>query len=231
MIFDDCHSVREIDIFHAYTGGNTMAKSYRHAKVNGVGMLTTNSKTGCPSWAISQRSCTGAAGCSLCKKCYGNKGRFALPDVRNALEKRHEWFNQSSESDVVSKFMDELSYFGHPYFRSHVVGDFENARSIRIWNEIAAKAEGVRFWFPTKAYRVSGLLHGLRKLNALPNVTIRPSSADFDVDAPEVKGLAAGATAHKNSGPRAGHFECPGECESCRVCWDKPDVKVTYHFH
>jgi hypothetical protein len=205
--------------------------SYAHAKIDGSCMFTTNSKTACPSWAISQSSCTGAKGCTICKNCYGNKGRFALPTVRNALNKRYHWFNNASESEVVNAFLDELNHFGHPYFRSHVVGDFENARSIRIWHKIAEKAPNVRFWFPTKAYRVSNLLKGLRKLNSLPNVTVRPSSEDFDKVAPEVNGLAAGATAHRYSAPKNDHFDCPGECEGCRVCWDKPDVKVTYHYH
>jgi hypothetical protein len=208
-----------------------MGKSYRHAKVNGVGMLTTNSKTACPSWALSPRSCTGAAGCAICKKCYGKKGRFALDNVRNALNQRHAWFNESQENDVVDSFLTELDYFGHPYFRTHVVGDFENARSVRIWDKIASQADKISFWFPTKAYRVNGLLDDLRKLNSRDNVTVRPSATDFDVDAPKIDGLAAGATAYKEVAAQNDHFDCPGECDSCRVCWDKPDVKVTYHFH
>jgi len=179
---------------------------------------------------LSARSCTGAKGCAICKKCYGKKGRFALDNVQNALSQRYAWFNNTSESKVVNAFTDELNHFGHPYFRTHVVGDFENARSIRIWSKIVESSPDISFWFPTKAYRVSRLLPALRKLNSLENAVVRPSASDFDVEAPEIEGLSAGATAHKNGDPKAGHFDCPGECEGCRVCW-KDDVKVTYHYH
>jgi hypothetical protein len=153
-----------------------------------------------------------------------------MPGVRNALNNRYEWFNNTPEGEVVDTLVTEIQFFGEEYFRAHVSGDFENTRSIRIWSKVASRLPDVKFWFPTKAYLVKSMLPALRRLNKLANVTIRPSAEDFDVDAPEIKGLAAGATAHKNDDPHAGHFNCPGECEGCRVCWDEKK-KVTYHYH
>jgi len=207
-----------------------MGRKYVHAKVNNVSLFTTNSKTACPSWAISQRSCTGAAGCAICSKCYGKKGRFGMSNVKNALSQRYNWFENSKESEVVDTIVAEINHFGEEFFRSHVVGDFKNVRSIRIWKKIITKLPNVRFWFPTKAYRVKAMVKHLVDLNKLENVAVRPSAEDFDVDAPEVKGLSAGATAHKNDEPHEGHFNCPGNCKDCRVCWDE-DTKVTYHYH
>lgn len=207
-----------------------MAKKYFHEKVQGVCLLTTNSKTGCPSWAISPKSCSGAAGCAICKKCYGKKGRFGMPNVINALNQRFDWFNKTSPATVVKTIATEIKYFDEPFFRAHVVGDFQNVRSIKIWTDIVKSLTNVKFWFPTKAYRVKSMLPALRNLNKQKNAIVRPSATDFNVDAPVVKGLAKGATAYKDQAPQAGHFECPGECEGCRVCW-KDTEKVTYHYH
>ena len=208
-----------------------MAKNYSHAKINDVCLFTTNTKTGCPSWAISQKSCTGAKGCSLCKKCYGKKGRFKMPAVQNSLNQRYDWFNKTSPKLIVKTIVEEINHFGEPFFRTHVVGDFQNIRSIKIWRDIVKSVSDVRFWFPTKAYRVTSMLPALRELNSLKNVTVRPSAADFDVPAPSIQGLAKGATAYtKESGVPKGHLDCPGDCRECRVCWNE-DIKVAYHYH
>ena len=208
-----------------------MAKSYSHEKVQGVCLFTTNSKTGCPSWAISPKSCSGAKGCAVCKKCYGKKGRFGMPNVINALNQRYDWFNKTTPKQIVKTIVDELDHFGEPFFRTHVVGDFQNVRSIKIWNDIVKAASDVRFWFPTKAYRVKAMLPALRKLNKEQNVAVRPSAADFDDLAPSIQGLAEGATQYaKGSKVPENHFDCPGECKDCRVCWNQ-DTKVAYHFH
>ena len=207
-----------------------MPSTYTRTKVNGTSLFTTNSKTGCPSWAISQRSCVGAKGCGVCKKCYGNKGRFGFSGVQNAMNNRLEWFNNTPRSEVIRTIVAEIRHFGSEYFRAHVTGDFQNARSIRIWIDIAKALPEVKFWFPTKAYRVKRLLKALRDLNALPNVAVRPSGADFDVKAPKVDGLSAGATAYRHGGVPRGHRDCPGECEGCRLCWKKTG-KVAYHYH
>lgn len=207
-----------------------MRSKYRHTKVNGVGLFTTNTKTGCPSWSISNRSCTGAKGCNICKECYGKKGRFGIDSVQNAMNKRYEWFENTKENEIVDTILAEIEFFGEEYFRVHVNGDFKNVRSIRIWEKICKKLPNVKFWFPTKAYRVKTMLPYIQNLNKLPNVVVRPSSADFDVPAPNIKGLAKGATAYKEKKAQKGHFECPGNCNDCRICWDK-NVRVTYHYH
>jgi len=208
-----------------------MASTYGHAKVNGVYLFTTNTKTDCPSWALSQLSCSGAKGCEICKNCYAKRGKFGISVVQNALNKRYEWFQNSTESEVVNTIVAEIKHFGHEYFRVHVSGDFQNTRAIRIWTKIATQLPEVRFWFPTKAYRVKSMLPALKKLNTLSNATVRPSAAEFDVVAPAIDGLAPGATAYKKAnGPQDGHFDCPGDCSKCRVCWNS-DNPVTYHYH
>ena len=149
-----------------------MAKNYSHAKINDVCLFTTNTKTGCPSWAISPKSCSGAKGCAICKKCYGKKGRFNVPNVINALNQRYEWFNKTSPKLIVKTIVEEIKHFGEPFFRTHVVGDFQNARSISIWTDIVKSVSDVRFWFPTKAYRVTSMLPALKKLNSLKNAIL-----------------------------------------------------------
>jgi len=207
-----------------------MASGYGHAKVNGVFLFTTNTKTYCPSWAISQKSCSGAKGCEICENCYAKRGKFGMSVVQNALEKRYEWFQNSPDSEVINAIVAEIKHFGKEYFRTHVSGDFQNVRAIRIWMKIAKQLPGVLFWFPTKAYRVKAMLPALRELNALSNVVVRPSATEFNMDAPVIDGLGNGATAYKKGKLPENHFDCPGSCENCRVCWNS-DQKVAYHYH
>ena len=201
-------------------------------KVNGVSLFTKNSKTACPSWAVSTRSCKGCHNATICKSCYAKKGMFCFPAVKNAVNKRLEWWNKSQDKNIIETMTNEIRKSGTKYFRAYVSGDFQGSRDIRIWRKIAENLPEVKFWFPTKAHRVraSGITQALQALNRLENVSVRPSSGNFDTPAPDVKGLAAGTTAHKKDNPPNGEFNCIGDCSKCRVCWDK-ETKVSYHYH
>jgi hypothetical protein len=228
-IFISIVYIRNINLL-SFGGVKMAQKRYDHFKVNGVAMFTTNSKTACPSWAISRKTCVGAKGCNICKSCYANKGTFRYSATENAVQKRYEWFNENSESLIVDSIVNGILRYNEPYFRVHVSGDFENARSIRIWNRIASKLPEVKFWIPTKAYRIKNLLPALKKLNALPNATVRPSSSDFDIEVPEIEGLSAGLGAYRKT-IQKGYTNCPGNCTNCRLCWDSPKEKIAFHKH
>src|SRR5260370_39685844 len=83
------------------------------------------------------------------------------------------------------------------------------------WLEVCRRLSTVRFWIPTRAWQQpSGLLPVfdpllavLRKLAALPNVTVRPSALNFGDLPPVVAGLHAGSTAEYSDIAR--EKECP----------------------
>ena len=92
---------------------------------------------------------------------------------------------------------------------------------------IAARVPKVRFWVPTKEYR---LARPLREPGALPeNVTVRVSAPLRD-QPPWTIGLPT-ATVHHLKDPIG--FECPApaqgnKCLDCRACWDRGVDNVSY---
>ena len=78
------------------------------------------------------------------------------------------------------------------------------------------------------------LLGVLRKLAALPNVTVRPSALNFGDNAPTVAGLHAGSTAAMPDIFRAKQCPAPTQnnnCGDCRACWEAKDTPVAYARH
>ena len=71
----------------------------------------------------------------------------------------------------------------------------------------------------------------LTALASEPNVTVRPSALFFNAPAPRIPGLSAGSTAASD-----GSYSCPAskqdnECRDCRMCWDAPEVSISYKAH
>ena len=202
-----------------------------NVKVNGTGLFSANNdKTACPAWSISHKFCAGKKG-SICGKCYAQNGCYRFPSTIKALIRRGNWFTKCPENIVVGTITRLIQKQKNKYIRVFESGDFSSIADIKKWIKIARDCTNHEFWFPTRTWWRADFLQHLRILNSLPNVAVRPSALDFDENAPEVEGLAAGTAAYsKNAKPQKGHFDCPGSCEGCRKCWDST-TKVTYHFH
>ena len=96
---------------------------------------------------------------------------------------------------------------------------------------VCATVPDVRFWLPTRSYRLPRILPVLQDINRLPNVAVRPSALFFHEDPPVIPGLSAGTGANGEG------YSCPssrqgGACRDCRRCWDKaPGAAVVYKVH
>lgn len=169
--------------------------------------------------------------------CYATKGLHRMPNVKNALAVRYAWVLACMASvDGWTSFVDTMVNAivddGRPYFRIHESGDMFNARYVRAWIAICQRLPNVQFWVPTRCYHgatARTILPALAELNALPNVSVRPSALGINDAAPVVAGLSAG------TGVRSDGFNCPASlqgnaCMDCRQCWGK-DVPVYYHLH
>jgi hypothetical protein len=114
----------------------------------------------------------------------------------------------------------------------HDSGDLFSPAYARCWTRIARQLSHIRFWFPTRSYRIANILPAIVELAVLPNVTVRPSALMLDADAPVIPGLAAGSGAtylHEDATCPA--YRQNGECRDCRSCWDRPSVPVLYPLH
>jgi len=224
-------------------------RSNSSAKVPGtqVSLLTQTSKMPGPSFSLpAHQACPRAAG-SICESCYAAKGTYGCPSVQNAQVARFQWTRTALKSPEgkaawIKEMTQAIDASGSTYFRVHDSGDMFNAEYALMWLAVCVNLPQVRFWIPTRAWQQPGgvlqvldpLMGVLRRLAALPNVSVRPSALNFGEYAPQVKGLHAGSTAANPDVMRS--YQCPayhqgGECGECRVCWDEKDVPVSYCKH
>lgn len=204
----------------------------------------TSAGRDCPAMRLSINAAASAGLPAICGTCYAQKGRYGFGAVKAANTSRGDWERAATrdtadpaESAFADEMIAEIGTWAEreiragrvPYFRIYSSGDFQSVHSIRAWDGIAKALPHVRFWAPTRTYRIDVFLEELRALAALPNVTIRPSADAFNQTAPAVDGLHAGSGAGTV-------FTCPasnqgGECGSCRLCWDSKMLPVYYRAH
>lgn len=182
-------------------------------------------------------SCPGAALSlarpgSICASCYGKKGRFLFRNVTASLAERFAWTKAALEDGTFVPIMIR-EIRGMTYFRVSGNGDLFSVEYIDAWTEIARALPETRFRVPTRVWAIPELLEPLARLASLPNVTVRPSALAIDDDPPSVPGLAAGAAVHTPGRCHQDAFPCPGACipNNCRVCWDRPEIPVSYPLH
>lgn len=169
--------------------------------------------------------------------CYATKGLHRMPNVTNAFAVRYAWVMVCMASvdgwtSFVDTMVNAIRADGRKYFRIHESGDFFNARYARAWVAIAQRLPDVQFWAPTRCYHgatARTILPVLVELNALPNVSVRPSALGVNDPAPVVAGLSAG------TGVKHEDFNCPAStqgnaCVDCRACWGT-DTEVYYRLH
>ncbi len=213
------------------------------AKVPGsnVTLLTNTSKMPSKSWSLpAHKACPAAVTGpgTICGSCYASKGAYAWKSSQNAQAKRFEWSvrcmrTPEGRQEFIDTMVARIGALHSNYFRVHDSGDLFSPAYVRCWTAIARALPGKRFWIPTRTWRFLDRPQwapALLELASLPNVTVRPSALYFDDVAPSIAGMAAGTTATTSG------YSCPAPdqgnaCQDCRVCWDSPDVPVSYHKH
>lgn len=208
-----------------------------------VSLLTATSKMPSKSWSLPAiMACPGAffgpgAICGESKDhtlCYATRSSYGWAVVKNAQQARYQWLLFALSSDdtftlAVDVFVKAIKAEKKDVFRVHDSGDLFNRRYIDLWIRVCSSLPTIRFWFPTRSWRIPNLLPKLRELHALPNVTVRPSALRFGDAPPVVEGLGAGTSASKTD------YNCPAhsqdnQCLDCRKCWDK-NSEVVYRAH
>jgi hypothetical protein len=203
-------------------------------------LLTNTSKMPCPSWGLpAGKACPGAkyGEGSICGSCYAAKGNYGVPTVQWALSERFRWTlacmrTEAGRDAFVAYMSAAIDRIGLPYFRVHDSGDLFSPAYARCWARIARNLSHIRFWFPTRSYRIPNLLPAIQELAGLPNVTVRPSALMLDSEAPVIDGLAAGSGAtYSKDDATCPAYTQEGKCLDCRSCWDRPDRPVLYPLH
>ena len=224
-----------------------------------IALLSVPSKMPGYSWSLpAHLSCPRQNG-NICGDCYAGKGFYRMPAVERAQRARFEWTRDMMKSEVgmtvwADTMIEAIRKTRGEWFRVHDSGDMFNAKYAMCWHAVCKRLPEVRFWIPTRAWQLPGglltvhdpLMHWLRELNKLGNVSVRPSALNFGDPAPAVEGLDAGTTATAAiAGYRAvkgkaravkGTKMCPAHeqgnrCGECRVCWTERGTAMSYGRH
>ena len=203
-----------------------------------VGNLSRPSKMPSYAWSISARRCnTGSKLAkvkgSVCYNCYALKGRYMFNNTQDALERRYDaWANDRE------RWVDAMIYIMHNkqhivntgHFRFFDSGDIQGADMLDDINTVAWASPTIRFWLPTKEYK---LVRDYDKEIA-PNLVIRVSAPTVDK---EFSGYTHISTVYnKDNIDTAKGVVCPAskqdnQCGSCRACWSDKVSEVSYIAH
>ena len=203
-----------------------------------VGNLSRPSKMPSYAWSISARRCNVGSKLakvkgSVCEGCYALKGRYMFNNTQDALERRYDAWSNDRE-----KWVDAMIYLMHN--KQHIVnagvfrffdsGDIQGSAMLDDINTVAWASPTIRFWLPTKEYK---LVKNYDKEIA-PNLVIRVSAPTVDKG---FSGYAHISTVYNkdNIHTAEGHI-CPSskqgnECGSCRACWNDKVSEVSYIAH
>ena len=203
-----------------------------------VGGLSRPSKMPSFAWSISARRCqTGSklvnVKGSVCEGCYALKNRYLFNNIQSALENRYNAWASDRE-----RWVDAMIYLMHN--KQHIVntgvfrffdsGDIQGRDMLDDINSIAWASPNIRFWLPTKEYK----LIKDYDMDVAPNLVIRVSAPMIDAS---FKGYTHISTVYQKDsiGMAKGHV-CPApkqgnQCGSCRACWNDSISEVSYIAH
>ena len=203
-----------------------------------VGNLSRPSKMPSYAWSISARRCNVGSKLakvkgSVCEGCYALKGRYMFSNTQDALERRYNAWDSDR-----AKWVDAMIYLMHN--KQHIVnagvfrffdsGDIQGRAMLDDINTVAWASPTIRFWLPTKEYK---LVKNYDKEIA-PNLVIRVSAPTVDKG---FSGYTHISTVYNkdNIDTAEGHI-CPSskqdnQCGSCRACWSDKVSEVSYIAH
>ena len=203
-----------------------------------VGGLSRPSKMPSFAWSISARRCqTGSklvnVKGSVCEGCYALKNRYLFNNIQSALEKRYNLWHNNREL-----WVDAMVYLMHNkqhivntgHFRFFDSGDIQGEDMLNDINTVAWASPNIRFWLPTKEYK---LIKNYNK-EVAPNLVIRVSAPMIDKS---FDGYTHVSTVYqKDKIGIAKGYVCPApkqgnKCDSCRACWSDRISEVSYIAH
>lgn len=202
-----------------------------------VGGLSKPGKLPGYSYSLPPHSCKVGAKLSkipgtTCSKCYGKKGNYRYPCVKNAVNKRLEAIMNPEWGKSMTYLIAKQPV---PHFRWHDVGDIQGMVHLTNIIGIADNLKGNFFWLPTQEKDV---VRRFRKKRMEPdNVTIRFSSPEKINRVPRMNKTDCYSMAVSDfSHAPKGSYLCPsskqgGKCLKCRACWNRKIKLVVYLQH
>lgn len=168
---------------------------------------------------------------STCHSCYALKGRFKIPNVAEANDKRF---------DIQMKAVDDLNFRekylkawvvilkNEKYFRIFDTGDLQSIEHLELFVELAQQNAHVKFWMATREYKIVNSYQG----NVPDNLVIRLSALMVNKRPPKTNY----PTSTVHTGETVYGFKCTAPenqnmCGDCTACWNNEVKNVSYKIH
>ena len=156
--------------------------------------------------------------------CYGLKGMFTLPQIKDINERR---LDASLRSDFVPVIIKEIRGTQAPAFRLHVIGDFYSPEYIEKWTKIATEVKEVIFFGSTRSWRCDFLSEPLKEFRDLDNVYMKASVDVSDNLDPFGCGWSVWSVEGKGL-PCPHDYHIVEDCANCGRCWTQRDTDTSF---
>ena len=178
---------------------------------------------------------------STCKSCYAFKGNYTFPNVKRAQLTRYEAIDQPIWIKAMASniFINCLIFGNEKHFRWHDSGDIKNVLHLHKIVKIAELLPQIKFWLPTREYKIVGDYVAKYGNNWPENLTIRLSDLMIDGTMPET--MLNRLNVVRSSVVTTGNYNCEAyknkailgknACGDCRKCWDMSVPLVSYPKH
>lgn len=159
-------------------------------------------------------------GCTVqcAAKCYARKAEIAYPTV---LPSRKRNWKLTKNDRFVDNMISIVKAKGKKWFRIHESGDFYSQSYLEKWVAIVAACPEVKFLAFTKSFKLD-----FTAALKLPNLSL-VWSVWPDTDMSKVP---AGPRAYAGDCGTENTLECPGNCDTCMVCWSLSKRGIDVHF-
>jgi len=187
------------------------------------------------SWSLQAlETCQGSIGDNgelvpACSGCYATQGTYNFPGTKKVrFDNKQAWQDDSWVDTMVAALKKQS------YFRWFDSGDIYSLQLALKMYEVMVKTPHVKHWLPTRMHKFAKYQQVLAKMQALPNVMVRPSSDA--IDGTFTAGVHGSTILPEGMTVPAGVKVCTapttnGKCSGCRACYSKDVPVVGYIAH
>jgi hypothetical protein len=213
-----------VDFLTSDGKGIKMNKLSKTSKLDNILSWSLQALETCPGSVDSKGELVAAcSGCYATTGCYSFKGTKAVRADNKAAWQESDWTNTMIQSLKKQKF-----------FRWFDSGDMYSLSLAEKMLEVMTATPHVQHWLPTRMYKFPKFSAIIAKMQALPNVMVRPSSDA--VDGSYTPGVHGSTIIPAGMPVPAGVVACTapdngGKCNGCRACYSKEVPVVAYIAH
>ena len=180
-----------------------------------------NTKTGkIP--AVSLPPIKSCGNCRYCRnKCYALKSYRMYPAVKNAWDSNYDLW-KTSPMDYYLQLHEYLNKYKPGFFRYHVSGDIPDQLYLDMIKTLARDHKDTKFLVFTKMFDFD-----YRNIPGNLSVvfSLFPGMKKPRKSFPTATAINKGDAIPENS------LDCPGNCETCGMCWNLKETGKNVYFH